>query len=554
MWFRPVAPPVEQGFESRELVAHGAHAALVRTPQGTFLLQDSGGVLGIIEPPTGATWFGFDASDRVLTADTQGRLWRADGNAAALDAHGYVQIASVEQALNWSFAGRFVVAAIGERIRLSADGGESFGTPSPALGTAIGRVVVRPDGIVVARDKSRSGSLWIFGSEGKWRRSAFQTPCIGSFGPWIYAGDTVPQEVLASDGHTWLSADDWHPQGLSPCGTEFPLHLRARDTAMPSDWAHLLEWSYEPLGTRKGLPKPSMLGAQPRAPQASVGRTGTAAQCENDPHAPHQGPEDCRWAQAEPSWRLALPRDVPSPFAGSSELYPGLEPQSGPWMFLLSDAECDASQVLRSQHMPPGVCSPHARWSQLPHLGILDAKRGSMRVVPLPSACPAPLRVLSGAGIGFLLCRDGVAVQVESVDETGQWYAEARLPLTATVLNSLQFASDGTALLSGCARDTCLAFVRSPRELGHARWQEASEPEAIGYRVVSDGRAIAILARSQASVRIAACTSREPTGLVRGIELRSSVLIDDLYERKGRFVARGQRDGSPIELPLFELD
>src|SRR5262249_53928057 len=142
-------------------------------------------------------------------------------------------------------------------------------------------------------------ALWIFTPSEGWRKSRFQPPCVGRFGPWIYSGDTVPQEVLADDGRTWIPYAShselrrmWQ---ASPCVAELPLHVGKGETTPAYDWGHLLEWSYDPAGIQNGWPK-SPVGTQPSVPPGVSGSTGTIDQCGNDPLPPYDGPEDCRWA------------------------------------------------------------------------------------------------------------------------------------------------------------------------------------------------------------------------------------------------------------------
>lgn len=116
--------------------------------------------------------------------------------------------------------------------------------------------------------------------------------------------------------------------------------------------------------------------------------------------------------------------------------------------------------------------------------------------------------------------------------------------------------TDGTLLFQErCAEaKPCRALVRRPVSPGESgAWRELKLAGAAGYRVLSRGRALGVLAGDKALDFVLSEPGKPDAILVRGIALEGD-LMDVRLDDKGRIVVRERRDQAQSETFVVGAD
>ncbi len=190
---------------SRELIAVGARAAVVRTSGGHFVLHRDRGVVGKLRLPLGWFWLGLDGNDGLYVATPDGALYRSD-DATQRAGASFAPVALVAGAATWDVAGPWLVAARGGEVLVSRDRGQSYLRTTVTPGITIRRVRVRPDGVIAAWGHERSVAVTYLSGDGgrTWIESGFQPAQIDRRGAAIDNGASACPASLSRDGRTWL--------------------------------------------------------------------------------------------------------------------------------------------------------------------------------------------------------------------------------------------------------------------------------------------------------------------------------------------------------------
>ncbi len=450
------APWLEQPFrdqldlrlDDHEVVAIGIGTAIVSTTMGYFVLDHERGVSGLLNPPADLVWIGIGGrADAFFAATKAGVLYRAGTPAAA--ARGFTRVGKVAGASLWDAAPGIVVAAVGDRVHVSANGASFSRMRSVGKGLTITELFARHDGVVVARTRDRAGKPKVFVTRDRkrWRAADYQPAGLRRNGAWIAGSSDGCVEVLTSDKVHWIRTSE--PTRMTP----WDINLAHGDTF------------------RLNPPAPHQTATNPAAP---------AYEAASDANSSLMG---CRGEGAKAGVFGALIGTViETALDPIRETVRPRPPITRTEIDALSDGHCaiDAS----------GACDDQRPPVRMPHALALDRQSGKLRVLSLPPRC-RPHQVDAISGLGLLLCKQGASLRAHTL--VGDVFvAEHTLPVASITATGV--ARDGTIGLASCSESGCKLFVRLPVAAGMGGgWREVAIANAIAFRLLGRGRVLAVI-------------------------------------------------------------
>ena len=444
----PFRDEVDLYLDEKELVALGASTAIIATTMGTFAVDVERGVSGPLTPPAAVSWLGIGGrNDAFYAADKEGVLYRADTPTAAT--RGFTQVSRVSGAHLWDAAPGIIVAAVADRVHISADGASFSRMRSVGSGLKITELFARHDGVVVVRARDGKGKHKVFVTRDRkrWRLADYQPASLIKRGAWIASADDDCAQVLTSDGVHWIHTGT--PRDLPSWTINFEL----------GDSFHLRP------------PAAHLTATAPPAPPYDADRDA------NNPHG-------CR-ARGVPTigaiGRLVQPPRKTALDPIRATVYPR-PPITRTEIDALSDGLCATGAT--------DECDDQAAPTRMPHALALDRESGHLRVLPLPPHC-RPQQVDAIAGLGLLLCKQGAKLEAHTLVGDG-FVAEHSLATAAITATGV--ASDGSIGLASCRDGACKLFVRLPIAVGMGGgWRELTIANAIAFRLLPGGRVLAVV-------------------------------------------------------------
>lgn len=446
-WWRPPVDTVVGPSELDGTVAFvtvGRRIAIFRWFGGYLVADAERGVLGTFPQPSGTQWVGVDERDRVLVADADGTLHRADSWREAQSPSGFVTLATVAGAREWDLSKGVIAAATDKGVHVSYDGGATF-VPAPVWnGSTLDlRVMTRSDRTVVAQARLAGGGFITRSLPRRakaWRPGPNNLAALTRRGDWIGESSRCGQ-VLARNGKRWVTA---------------PARRRGK-------WAAMMSLSSSsPLNLARQLERLSVPRAPAKAQACADGGGGVS------------GSGTGGGGRAEP-------------LRGTTGAIPRSTAQ---WHALWSDGLCHPDP--KSQ----GFCAENKAPLRSPHVATWDERERTLAISELPSACIAPTTLRTVAGVGVLRCVAADTLSVWTVGDDHAWHLEAQVPVPGTSVgpDHTTVASDGTMLMHGSCwvQGACEpSLLRAPSELG-GRWTVLDDPQALTYRVLPGGRALRV--------------------------------------------------------------
>ncbi len=562
-WLDPPTPVQgRKQYVYDSLLAAGDRASVAKSSVGEhFGFDEAGGVVGPLELPAGTKRVLFGPGDSLLVVTNDGRLLAAPSVHAAKSAQAFEARTAPAGAVVWDSAGDYLVASDGKQVHLSRDGGKSWTVTKSAAWGTLRTVLVRFDGVMAVQGgPAKTPLTFLSRDDGKsWQRSAFQPERISRSGAFIWSDVWNCTAVLSENGSTWSkggdelwrfrSARSWTASlstGTTPEGFIVGAHRTLSDPPPPK------VPGAKDRRTGRGCPKPAALskvktagilgvlssgdssmfarleeggtgfGAIGGLSGAGLGGIGYSGRGPTDPT-----PGSCRGAGC-----LRPPLSEPTKTRTRFELY--------------RDGRCAAGSTGKT-------CS--GAFERLPHVAILDDSTGKRRVAELPAGC-RPMSIVSAAGLGILICSTSGGVKLYSADSSGSFRDEGTLSDSTMTTWPFSVGTDGTLLFhEACAeKKPCRALVRRPVSPGESgAWRELKLGGAAGYRVLSRGRALGVLANDKALDFVLSEPGKSEAVLVRGIALEGD-LMDVRLDDKGRIIVRERRDQAQSQTFVVGVD
>ncbi len=399
-------------------------------------------------------------TDRVLAIGADGMLYGSRDFPGAAKARGFEKLGAVAADAVWDAADQWVVGASGrDVVHVSRDGGKRFEQVTVEAGGSFDRVLVRPDGAMVAR--GAASKLWVSQGGKRWKPSTATVSGLDRVGGWILSVDSgcSSGHVAMARGTTkWISASDPF--------AEYPSVARLFSTGA-STAGFVRRAKYVTLSRP---PSPTFRANREirDEPNAAVSALGCAG------HGPIEHPgASGTFHQTLRAHALGM-RGVGGP-----------NPPSSTRFELLSNGECAPN---KGQQAPE--CSDDNKYTKPPQ--ILVVPSGSTpRVADAPTGClPSELRVVGGmalfkcAGAGkkaFYSVTSDAAVRIEGELDASPW--------------ATGHDDDGTVIVpAGCKDGTCAVLARKPAPAGaRDAWRVVSHPGAIGYRPLGGGALLVVV-------------------------------------------------------------
>ncbi len=540
----PFEPGIDHPLDELEPVALGERIGLARSGQLLVVTERDEGLLGMITLPPDVVWIGVDGSDRLIAADSHGRVFAADTITQALEQGLSPTGAVLDDAKAWDAAGKHVIATVGSAVMVSEDGGRSFRSTEPKRGVALRKAVVRADGVMVAQSKAKRATTYMSRNGGRhWRRSAWHPEKLWREGAWIMGwsykeeGGFGPSEgepgVLSADGRSWV--DGFDEDRLTAL-------IDYRDWSLDFRGGLVPTWGQWPSSTDPPAPPPPKRPLRGWPPGDVMDEELEAlfdALMEDE--APEVEEAVCRGGGLA-CLRISL-GDAPPPSRLDLRLF--------------GDVRCQGKTELLE------CSSTHSR---PPHLGVFDHAAGTLRLSLVPRGCML-VEVNQARGLGLLSClRETWGSLLMVVEPDGTIHAEHEVDGDVQIdVKFVTMAEDGTLLVPG--RLTCdpwaRAWVRRPVAPGQREaWTALALPGVHVWRPVGRGYAVGVADHPDSQGRQAdlwlAGPGLEPTRVLEGIPVLDDVTdvrVDD--GRVSLFTDRWmvvRRDASlaPVELPSRE--
>ena len=546
------------------LLASGDRSSVVRTTVGQhFGFHEDVGVVGPLELPAQVKQVLFGPSDSMLVVTTDGKLFAAPSVTAAKSAAAFEARSAPANAVSWDSAGDYLITTDGKQVHLSRDGGKTWSVTKSAAWGTLRTVLVRFDGVMAAHGgPAKTPLLFLSRDDGKsWQRSSFQPERVSRSGAFIWSDVWSCRAVLSENGSTW-----------SKGGEELLRHQTARS------WTASFGTGPNPEGFLPGAHRSLSSPPPPKVPAAKERRTGRG--CPPPPglsKAKQAGILGLLGTVGDAS-AFGVLGSVESGelggfgtigigglggigYAGRGPSEPGFgscqgaaclrpaseEPEKTRTRFeLFRDARCSAAGTGRS-------CSEG--FERAPHVAVIDDSTGKRRVAELPKSC-TPMGLASAGGLGLVMCRAGGAITLHVADGSGVFKPEGAPPDPAMTKWPVSIASDGTLLFhETCVeKKPCRAALRRPAEPGSERaTREVKLEGAVGYRVLTRGRVLAVVARDKLLNFVLAEPGKSDVVLARGITLEGDLVgvhVDD----KGRIVVRERLDRTRSESFVVGVD
>lgn len=492
----PIDRPPDPLGDAR-LATVGDRAAIAIATAGSYRIHLDHGVSGPLDPAP--IWVGLGRGDEVLVADADGRLFALeDGgpNAAA------TEIAHLPGAIAWDAAGRRVIAgsAAGE-VWLSSSGGRSFRRQVVVRDAPVLQVLVRPDGVGVARLRTGDGPVTYAHRGGRWKPAGLQPPGpLTRIGAWIYDPAGSCSAVLARSSDRWVAA-----------GAE----LDTLDDGLRG-WYRRLEHDEHP-GGYASAPATTLATRPPRfARDREV--TGHGDDC------PATG---LGGGGSGTGWGIGgLGGGSPDdPFRVLVHTVSPPAPPSAGALRVLHDGVCSRADALADSN---GTCPARGPWRSAPHPLWVDRAAHTAQVLAAPDDC-ALARTDNALGLGYLLCATEAGTELRAYTGAG-FVSELTVEVAAADLRALAAAGDGTVgLHADCnPRSGCGMWVRQPSPRGLAdAWRLFSAPDAVTYRVVPGGGVVTLAGRGHAMRFLHDLPDRSTELLTDWIEVPSDWLFTD---------------------------
>ncbi|WP_437990212.1 hypothetical protein [Sorangium sp. So ce145] len=498
---------------------------------GAFAVHQDLGVVGPLKLPAGFIWVGVagQRDDALYAATPEGALHRAADVHAALRPDGFELRGSVPGATAWDAAGGLIAAAAGERVSVSADEGRTFTSAVVAPGKPVRAVLVRPDGVLVARVPAEAPShgrpappgraappgTFVSSDRGQtWARSTFQPRTLERAGSWIWNGDPDCPAVLSRDGRAWTRAA---PANLLYDLPPFGLALSLSTTIIAQE-AGARRSALVPPAPEPPARGAAAVGREPQCKEGGLGLTGIG-----EGGGGHGG---CEGA-------LCLRLDFRQP------------PPTRTWLAAFDDGLCDPARV-----PPGGKCAAHL--VRPPTFAVVDQRAGAVTPVAAPEGCAQPVDLRNAAGVGVLVCRaagGGAALFVRGAQ--GPWRAEGTHAIPADAIGRIIAAPDGTLLLllermrhaSAPQREPLQALVRSPLPLGAPQaWRRVVVPDGVAAMPAPGGAALlASSPAASAGGRLDVSLDRpgHPVlALARGVEVSQNLMRIEVHDGRVRVGVR----------------
>ncbi len=519
-WLEPhLDAGVDDPLSPVTLTAAGDKVAVVHTRAGYFALGPMGAD-GPLPVPAHTRWVGVGGKgDTLLAATDAGDLYRATyptrpaatpPGTKAPPMRGqpstkvFTKLASVPGATSWDAVPGWIVAAVGRDVRVSRNGRKRFRRRRVVRRGTVERVLVRTDGVIVARvsvpvrGAAPASVVFQARARGRFRKAAFQVTRLVRDGARIHDGADSCNVALAADGIRWVLDDgdgDW------------------RD---PEAWSALLAHGEAAALT---APSPRPTARVPAAPKgkAAEALVGTDKRCMGTTHT-----------RPVRHGRGTLRHVTRAGVLG------GLFHSRGPAVYpsrtdaaLLRDVECGPSEVVGH------VCKKGALPRGKAHVAVFDRKLGAARIVDTPPGC-TPVRVFSVHGLTLLSCNvPGKPGHVSLRALSGMRFVSELTDMRDTGSRRAVAADGAIAVYSSCNNKPCV-WVRKPYDPGAAdAWRRVMVPSAVAYRVLPAGGVLAM-----ARVGARAKTPGDP---------ETVELVVDLPDGKRTPVAKGVRIESRIQ-------
>lgn len=446
-------------FSDADVAGIGVRSAVICSAVGAWVMDLERGVVGpLAVAPGDDVWFGLGTGDRILVADPAGQLYQAMDAAAAMT--GFEPLSKVPGAFGWDAVPGLIVATTGDGVWVSTDEGEHFDqVAAPRRSVGVDRVLARPDGVMAA--VTADGKVYLSRDRGRrWRESAVQGD-IYRQGSWLIIGN----RVLSTDGASWTTVTEWPERE-------------------PEAWLEAFVLGPGPGRFASGGLPTLLYPAIPSPPR----RTSRAAD-EVASRAGRDGEEQAGWEV----WRR-FPDEPFEPFGLDYLRVIRLSRLESSIEFVFFSDACAAKEAsataLHADQPSSATCARKV------HLAVIDQSTPSVRAVEVLPGCDA-LGVESALGIGLLYCRAAQGgAWVETLDPTGRWFHELRLPASGGLHDQ---AEDGSVMIELASENGHVSgvAVRCPLPLGApGAWRKVVIAGAIAYRVGPGGSAVAMVPSS----------------------------------------------------------
>jgi hypothetical protein len=461
-------------------VALDAKMAVARSGSTLLAWTEAGGIEGPIKLPPNAPWIGI-GDGAIYAATEDGKLYRA-ADIASARARGLVQVAQVKGARDWDAAGSVVIAAAGTVVSVSSDGGKTFRAHD--FKQSIKQVIARSDNVVLAVPDNQ----WPHISRD---RGASWTPPPAAYDPAKQPQRCKNNDCYKPEAPTFSRINDRIATYAGQWGS-FSGGINADERSLRSyncfsaelaadgtSWVAIVEERRYRRHDEPEKNNPFALGTAtsasevfelPRAPAGGKDAAIEAKACLDDPIAFFDAR---RGGVGVGGWGGAC--------NGTACLDQAPVRPSDRVHAMFSDAKCTKTG-----------CDRTATRMSL----------GDKGEVVLSRAPCAQGQLTSREGAAVLVCREAPnRAAIHLGDRRGSWHAQGTLDVGD---GRVEVAPDGTLLISErCAGAGCRAFVRAPAAFDAApSWREVTHAGAIGYRVATGGRAIAVAAPSQRNARL----------------------------------------------------
>lgn len=467
----------------------GGPTGIARMHRGKFAqwwgATAGGAAQGPLALPDAPAWLAVGHDGAIYHATAAGALHRAPSVEAALRPS--PRVATLPGVKAWKVAGTTVVAVTDRTVRVSPDGGRTFGTYTHP--EAIGEVFVRADGVVVFGDAK---GAWVSDDAGKrWTHTPLgDMRHLHQDGQRIYRRAAGPEtygfrEQRPSCAQGELTADlKWVVPGEREYGRE------------GSGWEvvfSLGEHARAPIRLADGRGRPARTEGADAVAEVERCRQDPAAYfASRGGGAGGLGGMGGRCSGLDCLLRPALPA-APVDFGllGDARRVDATEKRPAAVALLARDHDRLSTRRLRGTPIAAALASAGT---------LLRVDAAGARPIPPPEGC-ALRWVTAIGGLGLGAC-EGEPRQIVLLDSEGRAVERFAVP---GPLQAAMLGPDGTIVVQIRTAGSPVAAVRRPFALGAPdAWRIAEVAAAEAWRPAVDGGAIALVPGSVAAPRFRA--------------------------------------------------